>query len=85
MRVGNIVEVLLSLLLTPVKNGRFKMTPKLRGIALLDSKFTDVSIWSFCMSEKSKISYQYLSELIRPSGHRPPYKVQSTTIRPCQS
>jgi hypothetical protein len=37
------------------------------------------------VSEKSKTSYQYLSAPTRPSGHGPPYKVQSTTIRPCQS
>ena len=47
MCVGDIVEVLLSPLLTPIKNGRFKMTQKLCGITLLDSKFTNVSIWSF--------------------------------------
>ena len=55
MRVGDIVEVLLSMLLTPIKNGRFKMTPKLRGITLLDSKFTDVSIWSFCTGNVTDI------------------------------
>ncbi|KIM72994.1 hypothetical protein PILCRDRAFT_81471, partial [Piloderma croceum F 1598] len=44
IRVGDIIEVQMSLLLTPIKNGRFKMIIVLRGIAILNTSFTDVSI-----------------------------------------
>jgi hypothetical protein len=42
-RIGDIVEVQLSMLLVPTKNQRYKTMLKLRGLAALDTKFTDVS------------------------------------------
>ena len=44
IQIGDIVEVMMSILFIPIKNHRFKMTIKLRGILILDTKYTDVSI-----------------------------------------
>jgi len=44
-RIGDIVEVELSMLLVPTSNQRYKTMLKLRGIAVLDTKYTDVSAW----------------------------------------
>ena len=42
-RLGDLVEVQQSMLLVLTNNHRYKSIVKLRGLALLDSKFTDVS------------------------------------------
>jgi hypothetical protein len=42
-RLGDIVEVQLSMVLVPTNNHKFKTVAKLRGLATLDTKFTDVS------------------------------------------
>lgn len=42
-RIGDIVEVQFSMLLVPINNRRYKTTLKLRGLAVLNTKFTDVS------------------------------------------
>jgi hypothetical protein len=44
IQIGDIVEVMMSILFIPIKNRRFKMTIKLRGILILDTTYTDVSI-----------------------------------------
>jgi hypothetical protein len=43
-RVGNIVEVQITIAAVPVKNNKHKMIIQLRSLALLDGSFTDVSI-----------------------------------------
>jgi hypothetical protein len=42
-RVGDIVEVQMTLTMVPIKKERFKMISQLRTVALLDGSFTDVS------------------------------------------
>ena len=44
IQIGDIVEVMMSIVFIPIKNRRFKMTIKLRGILILDTTYTDVSI-----------------------------------------
>jgi hypothetical protein len=43
-RVGDIVEVQMTIITVPLKKDRFKMINQLRTVALLDGSFTDVSI-----------------------------------------
>jgi len=43
-RVGDIVEVQITIAAVPIKNNKFKMISQLRCLALLDGTFTDVSI-----------------------------------------
>jgi len=43
IQIGDIVEVLMSILFIPIRNRRFKMAVKLRGIVILDTTYADVS------------------------------------------
>lgn len=43
-RVGDIVEVQMTVAAVPVKNNKYKMIIQLRSLALLDGTFADVSI-----------------------------------------
>jgi len=43
-RVGDIVEVQITVAAVPVKNNKHKMIIQLRSLALLDGSFADVSI-----------------------------------------
>jgi hypothetical protein len=42
-RVGDIVEVQITIAAVPMRNNKFKMICQLRSLALLDGAFTDVS------------------------------------------
>lgn len=42
-RVGDIVEVQMTVVAVPIRNNRFKVINQLRSIALLTGKFTNVS------------------------------------------
>lgn len=42
-RVGDIVEVQITIAVVPIRNNKFKMICQLRSLALLDGTFTDVS------------------------------------------
>ena len=43
-RVGDIVEIQMTITTVPLKKNRFKMINQLRTVALLDGSFTDVSV-----------------------------------------
>ena len=43
-RVGDIVEVQITIAVVPIRNNKFKMICQLRSLALLDGAFTDVSM-----------------------------------------
>jgi hypothetical protein len=43
-RVGDIVEVQITVAAVPIRSNKFKMITQLRCLALLDGTFTDVSI-----------------------------------------
>lgn len=43
-RVGDIVEVQITVVAVPIRNGKYKMIAQLRSLALLDGSFTDVSV-----------------------------------------
>lgn len=43
-RVGDIVEVQITVVAVPIRSNKFKMITQLRCLALLDGTFTDVSI-----------------------------------------
>ena len=43
-RIGDIVEVQVSFVVVPQKDGKKKMMPILRSLALLDASFTKVNI-----------------------------------------
>ena len=43
-RVGDIVEVQITVAAVPIRNNKFKMISYLRCLALLDGTFTDVSV-----------------------------------------
>jgi hypothetical protein len=45
-RAGDIVEAQITIVAVPTRNNKFKMFSQLRCLALLDSSFTDVSIFS---------------------------------------
>lgn len=42
-RVGDIVEIQITIIAVPIRNNKFKMITQLRSLALLDGTFTDVS------------------------------------------
>ena len=48
IKVGDIVEVQMFVLVAPIKNHKFKMTVKLCGIAILSTEYTDVSTSEQC-------------------------------------
>jgi hypothetical protein len=45
-RVGDIVEVQMTIAAVPIRNKKYKMILQLRSIALVDSSFTDVSLYT---------------------------------------
>ena len=45
-RVGDIVEVQMTIVAVPIQKNKFKVITQLRTVALLDGTFADVS-WSF--------------------------------------
>jgi hypothetical protein len=45
-RVGDIVEVQMTIVAVPIQKNKFKVVTQLRTVALLDGTFTDVS-WCF--------------------------------------
>ena len=44
VQIGDIIEVLMSILFLLIKNHKFKMSVKLCGTLILDTTYTDISI-----------------------------------------
>jgi len=63
IQIGDIVEVQMSILLAPTNNHRFKTTLKLRAIAILETKYTDVSTF-----KETELGFDYSQT---PRMHQP--------------